>query len=561
MRTIVLILLSIVCLLGSLKAQSSFEKTFYNIGNTFPDARCAIELSTNEYLIATGNSLIKTDINGNILASVKTNLFVQTTYLSLSVPISIVELNNGNYLVAGDGWLVVDPNLQPINLPGHNDPWNHINYQNGTTIRSVTKKNNGEIAMTGYSDFLGQGVPFPTLTILNPDGTLQSHRQLRHGCIVTQPFPPTTLFALHTEVVKATNDGGVILIGANVECPLSSLGAVNFFIIKFDQNNNIMWQKYYGSAYNDEPSDIIELSTGGYMVSGHFNGTAPYNGACIMKIDNNGNLQWTRSYVKPNTNPFPNFASANALVEKNANEVLFVGFSREDLGNSQIDEPFLVNINVNNGSINSSNFYPNWAFPHTIIKSNNGNNFIISADPASINLNAAVSNCQAISPVNDPLLNLKEVALIGLNQRINNNTLSAQEMSSLQNLAAQCPYTDGIAVFQARAILSEIDTNIYFNSCESYYAGNSSRLANESKPFGHTNSEINIYPNPTNNILHIDTDEKLREIKILTVTGKVVKSVLPNSNTIHTTDLPIGIYLIQITTDKQSFSEKIIKLN
>ncbi|MDP4629849.1 MAG: CotH kinase family protein [Flavobacteriales bacterium] len=77
------------------------------------------------------------------------------------------------------------------------------------------------------------------------------------------------------------------------------------------------------------------------------------------------------------------------------------------------------------------------------------------------------------------------------------------------------------------------------------------------------NVPFNIYPNPTNDILYIETPfEKNFEIKVYTTQGTLVQRV-QRTNASHTPlslgNLPKGMYFIQIKNDDQTFStQKII---
>ena len=76
-----------------------------------------------------------------------------------------------------------------------------------------------------------------------------------------------------------------------------------------------------------------------------------------------------------------------------------------------------------------------------------------------------------------------------------------------------------------------------------------------------TNNTINVYPNPFNEYLVIDT--KISNIEILDVSGKIVifEDNIQN-NTINTSKLQNGIYFLRATNHNgKRFSKKIIKIN
>jgi hypothetical protein len=72
-------------------------------------------------------------------------------------------------------------------------------------------------------------------------------------------------------------------------------------------------------------------------------------------------------------------------------------------------------------------------------------------------------------------------------------------------------------------------------------------------------SEVQIYPNPTSHQLTIATDLAINEISIIDITGKTVKTIKENTNTINVADLPTGIYFIQFITDEKTITKKLVK--
>lgn len=74
-------------------------------------------------------------------------------------------------------------------------------------------------------------------------------------------------------------------------------------------------------------------------------------------------------------------------------------------------------------------------------------------------------------------------------------------------------------------------------------------------------SKLSVYPNPTTSFINIQNNdgEKIESITIGDLTGRTVKYVDQSSNKINVQDLPKGVYLLKIKTDKGFKIEKIIK--
>lgn len=77
-----------------------------------------------------------------------------------------------------------------------------------------------------------------------------------------------------------------------------------------------------------------------------------------------------------------------------------------------------------------------------------------------------------------------------------------------------------------------------------------------------SNSQLKIYPNPTHNILYLESKQPINQIKIFTLTGKIIKQIVGEKNlkqTISVDFLPMGTYLIEINTDNTTYKSKFIK--
>ena len=78
---------------------------------------------------------------------------------------------------------------------------------------------------------------------------------------------------------------------------------------------------------------------------------------------------------------------------------------------------------------------------------------------------------------------------------------------------------------------------------------------NESEKF----SKLNLYPNPTSIQLTIDTELEISETTIIDITGKNIRSIKQNTNTINVADLSKGIYFIKLVTDEGTITKKFVK--
>jgi hypothetical protein len=95
------------------------------------------------------------------------------------------------------------------------------------------------------------------------------------------------------------------------------------------------------------------------------------------------------------------------------------------------------------------------------------------------------------------------------------------------------------------------------DGCEDFYAplGSTGIFNNQAE------NNVDIYPNPVNDVLNIANVNNVNEIMILDVTGKVVKSQKVNSDKIslNVSDLQRGMYILNIYNDKGIQAKKFMK--
>ena len=74
-----------------------------------------------------------------------------------------------------------------------------------------------------------------------------------------------------------------------------------------------------------------------------------------------------------------------------------------------------------------------------------------------------------------------------------------------------------------------------------------------------TLSLTTLYPNPTSDILNIETQQKISKIEIFDLSGKLVKSVEGKAKNISVSNLTNGMYLIKLYTESGVMNSKFIK--
>jgi len=70
-------------------------------------------------------------------------------------------------------------------------------------------------------------------------------------------------------------------------------------------------------------------------------------------------------------------------------------------------------------------------------------------------------------------------------------------------------------------------------------------------------SQIQIYPNPVKDKFIINTNDKIEQVEIYSLTGQILKT--GHSKEINISYLPKGNYIVNVKTDKNGYSQKLIK--
>ncbi|MFA3782218.1 T9SS type A sorting domain-containing protein [Melioribacteraceae bacterium 4301-Me] len=94
--------------------------------------------------------------------------------------------------------------------------------------------------------------------------------------------------------VKQTVDGGYIIVGQTTK-PEENFPDV--LVVKTDKFGKPLWSKIYGGAYTENASDVIVLNDGGFLIAGtsdsYGDGT---NDVFILKLDSNGDSLWLKAF-------------------------------------------------------------------------------------------------------------------------------------------------------------------------------------------------------------------------------------------------------------------------
>ena len=97
------------------------------------------------------------------------------------------------------------------------------------------------------------------------------------------------------EEIISTIDSGFLAIGATESF---GNGLTDLYIIKIDQNGNFQWHKTFGGPAIDYGKSIIQTPDSGFIACGYSNSIDLDYDLFLIKIDQNGNLEWKKDMVE-----------------------------------------------------------------------------------------------------------------------------------------------------------------------------------------------------------------------------------------------------------------------
>lgn len=104
-----------------------------------------------------------------------------------------------------------------------------------------------------------------------------------------------------------TNDGGFVAAGQTIsnDGDVGTIIGWNFWLVKFNRQGEVIWKKTYGGAGHEKWPFIANTPDGGFILAGETekNGVDTFitdnhgqKDALVMKLDQDGNIQWKKCY-------------------------------------------------------------------------------------------------------------------------------------------------------------------------------------------------------------------------------------------------------------------------
>ena len=270
------------------KSQSVIFQQIYQC-QVDQSAREAIEISNGGYMIIGMNEKSFGDTDVYIM---KTNPIGDTIWTksfggtSSEYPNMIIETSNGNFLIVGytlsygsgsnDVWLLC------IDING-NLIWSKTYGGTGDDEgKDIIATADGNYMITGRSNSPGNQGYDAFLIKIDLNGNIIWQNNYGGNQYET------------SRSVKQCSDGGYVFTGQTL-----SYGSGNgdVYMTKTDASGNLIWSKTFGGNLIDDGNVIIENSDGSFMIAAETNsyGSGDMD-VWILKTDNNGNVIWQQTY-------------------------------------------------------------------------------------------------------------------------------------------------------------------------------------------------------------------------------------------------------------------------
>ena len=202
---------------------------------------------------------------------------------------------DGGYVIAGetrtygagakDGWLV------KLNSLG-TEVWSRTyGGANNDILFDVQLTADGGFVLAGETGSLGtSGAPESNFWLIKVDSDGFEEWQRKYGNPGGTPSSSGSESG-SARAVRPTGDGGYILVGKSTGVSGDAIRAV-----KTDSDGAVQWDSELASSAGGVAYDVIETSSGSFVVAGNSNTDETGSDALLIELDSEGDTVWSRSY-------------------------------------------------------------------------------------------------------------------------------------------------------------------------------------------------------------------------------------------------------------------------
>jgi len=204
---------------------------------------------------------------------------------------SIIQTSDGGYAIAGATYSFgageADVYIVKLDANGNLQWTKTIGGEKRDGGNSLIQTSDGGYAIAGYTESFGAGEADVYIVKLDAKGNLQWTKTIGGKD-----------WDVGTSIIQ-TSDGGYVIAGHTESF---GAGGRDVYVVKLDAKGNLQWTKTIGGPKDDWGTSLIQTFDGGYAIAGYTKSFgAGRADVYVVKLDANGNLQWTKTIGGPET--------------------------------------------------------------------------------------------------------------------------------------------------------------------------------------------------------------------------------------------------------------------
>ncbi|MBW6483759.1 MAG: T9SS type A sorting domain-containing protein [Vicingaceae bacterium] len=355
------------------------------------------------------------------------------------------------------------------------------------------------------------------------------------------------------ENIILSNDGGYLILGtttSNDGDVTGNNGGSDYWVVKIDSIGNILWEKNYGGSGADAASSIQQTNDGGYIIVGEStsndgdvtgnNGGRDY---WVVKIDSNGTIQWEKNYGGSG------FDRGLSIISCLNGAYVVAGRSNSNdfdvTGNNGIDDYWVIKID------NIGNLLWQKSIGGSLV--DDFQKIVAVSDGGYVMIGTSASSDGDVSGNYGNW----DYWVVKIDS---NGTIEWDK--NLGGSSADFGYAVNETIDNGFIIAGSSGSNDFdvssTNGMMDFWVVKLSPIVGMDEV--ENNSSIIIFPNPTNGIFTINSTQQINTIEVFNTLGQAVynKKITSNSTTIDLTLFPKGLYLVQLKTNTNIITKKIV---
>jgi hypothetical protein len=367
--------------------------------------------------------------------------------------------------------------------------------------------------------------------------------------------------------ILETPDGGYI-VGGSSDSNISgektekNYGNLDYWLVKLNSTGNIEWQRTYGGKFVDDLKSVVLSTGGGYLLSGYTNSpgnefksedTAGEGDLWIMQVDKSGNVEWEKSFGG-------NMDDQLYAVSKSRDGGYIIGSSsnsdiarNKTVGNQNGTDLWVIKID-NEGTIKwqASFDFGKVDILSSIIE-NEDSTILVGAFSQGIETKSKSGKGVKIKGKGEDYIALK---LTAEGKEIWHRTIGSNGEDILKRAVETRDGGYLLAGTSNGPVSGDKNTNKGSNDFWVVKLKDKAKPVKERLP-------VEAIPNPTSSFTNviIGNEFKKGQLTLADLSGHILQQFPIDQTTvpINLQDYPEGIYVVNVKTDVQSGSVKIIK--